>query len=184
MLAQLNSTQRVAGFDDVELVSLVTQDLDRADHFVKQTLGKLAAASPEIRAAVLTFVNEQCNASRAAARLYTHETLCCDGFLGRSNYYRDHSGRTACRLPSRWTCSAGAVAATREASARQRRLTPSSPAPSAPPSERRTARSSRVRRRHHGPERPVARSSPAPASAPCVRPPRGRRAPSRSGMLR
>ena len=72
MLARLNSTQRVAGFEDIELVSLVTQDPDRADQFVKQTLGKLAAASPEIRAAVLTFVNEQCNASRAAARLYTH----------------------------------------------------------------------------------------------------------------
>ena len=72
MLARLNSTQRVAGFEDVELVSLVTQDPDRADQFVKQTLGNLAHASPEIRAAVLTFVNAQCNASRAAARLYTH----------------------------------------------------------------------------------------------------------------
>ncbi len=72
MLARLNSTQRVAGFEDVQLVSLVTQDPDRADQFVKQTLGNLAAASPEIRAAVLTFVNEQCNASRASARLYTH----------------------------------------------------------------------------------------------------------------
>ena len=72
MLARLNSAQRIAGFETVQLVSLVTQDPDRADQFVKQTLGKLAVASPEIRAAVLTFVNEQCNASRAAARLYTH----------------------------------------------------------------------------------------------------------------
>ena len=72
MLARLNSTQRVAGFEDIELVSLVTQNPERADQFVKQTLGKLAEAGPEIRAAVLTFVNEQCNASRAAARLYTH----------------------------------------------------------------------------------------------------------------
>ena len=51
---------------------MVTQDPDRADQFIKQTLGKLETASPELRAAVLTFVNEQCNASRAAARLYTH----------------------------------------------------------------------------------------------------------------
>ena len=72
MLARLNSTQRVAGFEAVELVSLVTQDPDRADQFVKQTLGEFAPASPDLRAAVLTFVNEQCNASRAAARLYTH----------------------------------------------------------------------------------------------------------------
>ena len=89
MLARLNSTQRVAGFEDVELVSLVTRDPDRADQFIKRTLGKLEAASPELRAAVLTFVNEQCNASRAAARLYTHRNTCCDGFPGRSNCYRD-----------------------------------------------------------------------------------------------
>ena len=72
MLARLNSTQRVASFETVQLVSLVTQDPDRADQFIKQTLGELEAASPELRAAVLTFVNEQCNASRAAARLFTH----------------------------------------------------------------------------------------------------------------
>ncbi len=72
MLARLNSTQRVAGFWDVELVSLVTGDPDRADQFIKRTLGKLEAASPELRTAVLTFVNEQCNVSRAASRLYTH----------------------------------------------------------------------------------------------------------------
>ena len=72
MLVRLNSTQRVAGFKDVELVCLISQDPDRADEFVKQTLGKLATAGPELRAAVLTFINEQCNASRAAARLYTH----------------------------------------------------------------------------------------------------------------
>ncbi len=72
MLVRLNSTQRVAGFKEVELVCLISQDPDRADAFVKQTLGSLATATPDLRAAVLTFVNEQCNASRAAMRLYTH----------------------------------------------------------------------------------------------------------------
>ena len=72
MLARLHSTQRIARFETVQLVSLVTQDPDRADQFIKQTLGELETASPELRAAVLTFVNEQCNVSRAAARLYTH----------------------------------------------------------------------------------------------------------------
>jgi DNA-binding PucR family transcriptional regulator len=72
MLARLNSRQRVARFDAVELVCLVSQDPDRAQQFVKQTLGGLATAAPDLRAAVLTFVNAQCNASRAAARLYTH----------------------------------------------------------------------------------------------------------------
>ncbi len=72
MLARLNSTQRIAGFEAVQLVALVTEDPDRADQFIKQTLGELEAASPELRATVLTFINEQCNASRAAATLYTH----------------------------------------------------------------------------------------------------------------
>ena len=72
MLARLHSTQRIASFETVQLVSLVTQDPDRADQFIKHTLGQLEAAGPELRAAVLTFVNEQCNVSRAAARLYTH----------------------------------------------------------------------------------------------------------------
>ena len=72
MLARLNSRQRIAGFEAVQLVALVTEDPDRADQFIKQTLGELEAASPELRATVLTFINEQCNASRAAAKLYTH----------------------------------------------------------------------------------------------------------------
>ena len=72
MLVRLNSLQRVAGFKDVELVCLISQDPDQADQFVKQTLGGLATAGEDLRAAVLTFVNEQCNASRTAARLYTH----------------------------------------------------------------------------------------------------------------
>jgi DNA-binding PucR family transcriptional regulator len=72
LLDRLRSTQRVASFETVELVSLVTQDVSRVDNFVKRTLGEFESASPELRTAVRTFVNEQCNASRAAARLFTH----------------------------------------------------------------------------------------------------------------
>jgi len=50
----------------------VTEDAYRADQFIKRTLGKMEKASPELRTAVRTFVNEQCNASCAATRLYTH----------------------------------------------------------------------------------------------------------------
>ena len=50
----------------------MSQDPDRADRFVTRTLGELATAPAEIRAAVLAFITEQCNASRAAAQLYTH----------------------------------------------------------------------------------------------------------------
>ena len=72
LLARLHSPQRVAGFENVELVSLVTQDATRADQFIKRTLGKFESASPGLQAAVRTFLNEQCNASRAATRLYAH----------------------------------------------------------------------------------------------------------------
>jgi DNA-binding PucR family transcriptional regulator len=72
MMSRLRSTQRVASFATVELVAIVSQDRDRADQFIKHTLGALESASAELRTAVLMFVNEQCNASRAAQRLYTH----------------------------------------------------------------------------------------------------------------
>jgi DNA-binding PucR family transcriptional regulator len=72
MLARLASTERVVGHDDVELVSLVTQDHERADAFVSRTLGGLETAPPDVTAAVRTFVAAGCNASRAAAQSFTH----------------------------------------------------------------------------------------------------------------
>jgi DNA-binding PucR family transcriptional regulator len=72
LLARLHSTQRIASFGTIQLVSLVTESPERADQFIKDTLGELETASPEIRTAVLAFVTEQCNLSRAAAKLYTH----------------------------------------------------------------------------------------------------------------
>jgi DNA-binding PucR family transcriptional regulator len=72
MLARLHSAQRVASFNDIQLVALITLDPERADQFIKHTLGDLESADAELRHTVWTFVNEQCNASRAAARLYTH----------------------------------------------------------------------------------------------------------------
>ena len=72
MIARLGSDQRVVSFERVRLVSLVTQNHEGADQFVKHTLGDLESASPEIRSALLTFLDEGCNASRTAARLHTH----------------------------------------------------------------------------------------------------------------
>jgi DNA-binding PucR family transcriptional regulator len=74
MLAQLSSAQRVAFFSDVQLAALMTHDPEGADEFITQVLGDFESASAELRAAVLTFVNEQCNASRAAERLHTHRS--------------------------------------------------------------------------------------------------------------
>ena len=74
MLARLSSAQPVAFFSDVQLVALITHDPQGADEFITQVLGLFESASAELRAAVLTFVNEQCNASRAAERLHTHRS--------------------------------------------------------------------------------------------------------------
>jgi DNA-binding PucR family transcriptional regulator len=72
MMARLNSPQRVAQFADVELVALITADTDRATEFVHNTLGNFEAADTELQESVRVFVEEQCNASRAATRIYTH----------------------------------------------------------------------------------------------------------------
>lgn len=72
MMARLQSPQRVAFFTDVELVALITGDTDRATEFVHHALGELEAAGSELQEYVRVFVDEQCNASRAAARLFTH----------------------------------------------------------------------------------------------------------------
>jgi DNA-binding PucR family transcriptional regulator len=72
LMARLRSQQQIALFTDIQLVALITADTDRAAEFVKHTLGDLESAGAELREAVRTFVDEQCNASRAAARLYTH----------------------------------------------------------------------------------------------------------------
>jgi DNA-binding PucR family transcriptional regulator len=72
MLAGLDSRRQTASFSDVQLVVLLTRDPARADEFVTGTLGALADADPELRDIVLTYLREQCNASRTADRLYTH----------------------------------------------------------------------------------------------------------------
>jgi DNA-binding PucR family transcriptional regulator len=72
MVVRMGSAQRVASYEDIELVALITADPERADRFINHTLGDFESAGPELHQSVLTFVAEQCNASRAAARLYTH----------------------------------------------------------------------------------------------------------------
>ena len=72
LMARLRSQQQIARFTDVQLVALITSDTDRAAEFVTQTLGELESAGAELQETVRTFVAEQCNASRAAARLFTH----------------------------------------------------------------------------------------------------------------
>src|SRR4051794_21755792 len=72
LMARLHSPQQIALFSDIQLVALITADADRAAEFVKRTVGDLESAGAELQDTVRTFVASQCNASRAAQRLYTH----------------------------------------------------------------------------------------------------------------
>lgn len=72
MVAGLGSQQRVAFFAEVQLIALITQNPDAADDFIKNTLGDLESASPELQHTVLTFINEQCSVVRTTKRLFTH----------------------------------------------------------------------------------------------------------------
>ena len=68
----MSSRLRLATYKSVQLAALVTQDPERADEFVRQTLGEFERASPELRGTVRTFLREHSNASRAAKLLHTH----------------------------------------------------------------------------------------------------------------
>ncbi|MDC8992733.1 PucR family transcriptional regulator [Mycobacterium marinum] len=72
MLIRLRSPQQVAFFGDVEMIALLTENPDGADEFIKNTLGDFEEASPALQHTLLTFISQQCNASRAARLLYTH----------------------------------------------------------------------------------------------------------------
>lgn len=72
MLARLASPQQLATHDEVQLVALVTSDLEATDGFVRRVLGELAHADPGTREAVRVFLAARCNASQAADRLYIH----------------------------------------------------------------------------------------------------------------
>lgn len=72
MLARLRSQQRLAFFADIHMIAVLTENPDSAADFITSTLGDLESASPQLLTTVLTYINEQCNASRAAHVLHTH----------------------------------------------------------------------------------------------------------------
>ena len=64
--------RRVASYEEVQLVSLVTQDEERADQFVATTLGALAEAPAELRETARVYMREGYNAARTARVMFTH----------------------------------------------------------------------------------------------------------------
>jgi DNA-binding PucR family transcriptional regulator len=71
-LVRLGSHQPIAFFDVIHMIALLTQNRDSADDFVNATLGEFASANPVLHTTLLTYINEHCNAVRAAQRLYIH----------------------------------------------------------------------------------------------------------------
>ncbi|WP_101462993.1 PucR family transcriptional regulator [Nocardia fluminea] len=72
MLARLTSSRQVARFDDIALVALLTREPARATEFVRDTLGDLLHADAETLLMVRMYIQEMCNTSRTAQRLFTH----------------------------------------------------------------------------------------------------------------
>jgi DNA-binding PucR family transcriptional regulator len=72
LMVRIASGVRVAGYDAVEIVALVTADESRAAEFVSRTLGELESAPQALRDTLRTYLRLQSNATRVAAALFTH----------------------------------------------------------------------------------------------------------------
>ncbi|MFC9473036.1 PucR family transcriptional regulator [Nocardia sp. NPDC056952] len=72
MLARLTSAQQVARYDDIALVALMTRDPTPADEFVIDTLGELLTADPETLSVLRVYIQQLCNTSRTAQRMFIH----------------------------------------------------------------------------------------------------------------
>jgi DNA-binding PucR family transcriptional regulator len=66
------SDLRLARYDEVQVVTLATQDAERAEEFVARTLGAFASAPAELRETARVYLQEAHNATRTARVLFTH----------------------------------------------------------------------------------------------------------------
>jgi PucR C-terminal helix-turn-helix domain len=71
-LIRMSSLRQAAKFEDVELAFLLTGDADRADEFLRDTLGDLASADTDTINTLATWIALECNTAATAAKLYTH----------------------------------------------------------------------------------------------------------------
>jgi DNA-binding PucR family transcriptional regulator len=80
---------RFTTYADVQVVSLASQDAERAAAFVAATLGELRHADAELLETVRVYLQQDSNAARAAALLFTHRNTVlkrigrADGLLPR-----------------------------------------------------------------------------------------------------
>ncbi|HEX3802154.1 MAG TPA: PucR family transcriptional regulator [Solirubrobacteraceae bacterium] len=72
LMVRVASDVRVASYDAVEIVALVTADESRAAEFVSRTLGELESANPSLRETMRTYLRVRSNATRTAEVLFSH----------------------------------------------------------------------------------------------------------------
>lgn len=72
LLQRVGEEVRLAAYEEVQLVALVTEDEDRARELVERTLGTLSAGPPELRETLRVYLREGSNASATAKALFTH----------------------------------------------------------------------------------------------------------------
>ena len=72
LMARLSPPHALVSIEQARLISLVTQDLKAAQHFIHQVLGKLIAADTVLQHSARVYIQCSCNASLAAQQLFVH----------------------------------------------------------------------------------------------------------------
>ncbi|HEY4896637.1 MAG TPA: helix-turn-helix domain-containing protein [Solirubrobacteraceae bacterium] len=72
LMARMPTELQLAGYEEVQLVALSSQDAEGAAEFVSRTLGELAGADEELQETLRVYIREGFSASRAARALFAH----------------------------------------------------------------------------------------------------------------
>lgn len=72
LMARLTSPTAIVAIEQARLISLVTQDLKAAQHFVHQVLGKFIQAETVLHHSARLYIQYGCNTSIAAQHLFVH----------------------------------------------------------------------------------------------------------------
>lgn len=72
LVLRLGTDLKVARYDAMKVVALLTHDEERANRFVRETLGELARAPQNLKETLRTYLRQQSNATRTAEVLFAH----------------------------------------------------------------------------------------------------------------
>ncbi|MFC0315719.1 PucR family transcriptional regulator [Gordonia phosphorivorans] len=72
LVSRMGSEQRLARYEELRLLDVLTDDDTRLDEFLTATLGDLLDADREIAECLRVWFAQRCNAAATAERLYTH----------------------------------------------------------------------------------------------------------------